>query len=131
MMRTHQAIIVAGVLVAASTGAAIIWINRYQVGQPFNPVMFTRYDRWTGRLEACSSYYDGKTYCGSDLARHTQEAIDAERLAANKVFRDFGYSQKEMDRWPKHILEQAQNIVRNGGSKDALDEFMKRDMKTQ
>src|SRR5262249_14997574 len=31
--------------------------------------------RWTGRVELCSSYFDGKTYCGFELERRAAQAI--------------------------------------------------------
>ena len=40
-----------GVLIAVSVSAVILITNRYQVSQPFTPRVFTRFDRWTGKVE--------------------------------------------------------------------------------
>jgi hypothetical protein len=124
-LRTYQAIIIAGALIAISSGGAIMFINRYEVAQPFTPQLFNRFDRWTGRVELCSSFYDEKTYCGSELRRVADEAANAEHLAANKTFLSLGYTQEEIDRWPAHVLDGARNIVGNGGTKAHLIEFLK------
>lgn len=123
-MRTNQAIIVAGALIAFSTGGAILLVNRYEVAQPFNPILFTRLDRWTGQVETCGSIYDNKTYCGRDLVRRNQQAIDADHLAANERFLALGYTQHEINLWPASIIEQARNLVGNGGSDTRLVEFL-------
>jgi hypothetical protein len=123
-MRTNQAIIVVGLLVAIAAGGAIMLINRYEVGQPFDPMMFNRFDRWTGRAEICSSFYDEKTYCGRDLKRRAQEGVEALHLAANKKFLSLGYTQEEIERWPANVLDGARNIVGNGGSEEHLNEFL-------
>jgi hypothetical protein len=125
MMRTHQAIIIAGILIAVSSGGAILLINRYEVSQPFDPKLFNRFDRWTGRAELCSSYYDEKTYCGPDLRRRVDEAANAAHLLANNTFLSLGYTQEEINGWPTAVLEGARNIVGNGGSKSNLAEFLK------
>src|SRR5215813_9722454 len=70
-----RAIIVAVLLIAVFCGGAIMWVNRYEVAEQFNPNLFERYDRWTGRVELCSSYFDGKTYCGFELERRAGQAI--------------------------------------------------------
>jgi hypothetical protein len=64
-----------GVLIAVSVGGAILVTNRYQVSQPFNPFMFTRLDRWTGKVETCSSIYDNTTYCGHALSQRNNKAL--------------------------------------------------------
>jgi hypothetical protein len=125
MMRTHQAIIIAGILIAVLSGGAILLINRYEVSQPFDPKLFNRFDRWTGRAELCSSYYDEKTYCGPDLRRRVDEAANAAHLLANSTFLSLGYTQEEINGWPNAVLEGARNIVGNGGSKSNLAEFLK------
>jgi hypothetical protein len=124
-MRTYQAIIAAGILIAISSVGAILFINRYEVAQPFNSQLFNRFDRWTGRVEFCSSYYDEKTYCGSDLQRRADEAVNAEHLVANNTFLILGYTQEEINNWPKSVLEGARNIVGNSGSKSSLADFLK------
>jgi hypothetical protein len=125
VMRTYQAIIVAGALIAISSGGAIMLINRYEVVQPFTPPMFNRFDRWTGRVEVCSSVYDEKTYCGTELLRRTNDAIETEHLAANQTLLDLGYTQEEIDHWPASVLTGARNIIGNGGTKARVIEFLK------
>jgi hypothetical protein len=120
-MRTYQALIIAGTLVAISATTAII--TRYEVTQPFNPVMFTRYDRWTGRVEMCSSLYDNKTYCGSDMLRRAEAAVDMQHVAANKRFLSLGYSQEEIDHWSRD-LDRARNMAGNGSSDEAIRRFI-------
>jgi hypothetical protein len=122
-MRTYQAIIVAGALIAISSGGAIMLTNRYEVSQPFEPSLFKRLDRWTGRVELCSSLYDEKTYCGSELSRRADEAVKADHVSANNIFLSFGYTQEEIDRWPTYELGLARNLVMNGGSKADLAKF--------
>ncbi len=125
-MRNSHAIIVAGALLAVCSGGAIMWTNRYQIDQPFEPLLFRRYDRWTGRVEICSSYYDNKTYCGEELTRRTDEAVRAQHTYANEKFLSWGYSQDEINRWPQNVLDGARNMVANsGGSKAALDDWLK------
>ena len=124
-MRTHQAIIIAGILIAVSSGSAILIINRYQVSQPFDPQLFNRFDRWTGQVELCSSIYEDKTYCGSELKQRLDEGVKAEHLVANSTFLSLGYTQEEIDRWPNYVLEGARNIVGNGGSVSTLADFLK------
>ena len=123
-MRPYHAIIIAGALVATSAGGSIIVINRYEVTQPLNPITFNRSDLRTGRVEACSSIYDNKTYCASDLVQIAQEALDAAHLAANKRFLSLGYSQEDIDHWPTSLLEAARNLVGNGGSNERLKELL-------
>jgi hypothetical protein len=124
-MRTYQAIIVAGFLIAIASGGAILLINRYEVSQPFEPSLYNRFDRWTGRVELCSSYYDGKTYCGLELSGRVDEAVNAEKLVANQKFLSLGYSQEEINNWPKSVQDGARNIVGNGGSMSSLAEYLK------
>ena len=125
MMRTHQAIIIAGILIAISCGGAILLVNRYEVSQPFDPALFNRFDRWTGRVELCSSLYDSKTYCGSEFARRNDEAVKATHSAANKTLLSLGYAQEEINSWPPSVLEGARNIVGNGGNMSTLADFLK------
>jgi hypothetical protein len=125
LMRTYQAINVGGILIAISSGGAIVLINRYEVSQPFDPSLFNRFDRWTGRVELCSSIYDNKTYCGSELNRRNDEAVNVQYRAANDVFLNLGYTQEEINNWPKFVLEGARNIVGNGGSQSAVSNFLK------
>jgi hypothetical protein len=66
-MRADHAIFISGALIAMSAGGALMVIDRYEVSQPFNPMMFNRFDLWTGRVERCSSFYNNRTYCGSNL----------------------------------------------------------------
>src|SRR5271156_1805833 len=114
-MRDYQAILIAGALIAVCSGGAILWTNRYQIDQPFEPLMFKRYDRWTGRVELCSSLYDEKTYCGDELVRRSDEAVRAAHAYANEKFRSWGYSQDEINGWPEHVLDGARNMVANNG----------------
>jgi hypothetical protein len=125
LVRTYQAILIAGILIAISSGGAILFVNRYEVGQPFDPTLFNRFDRWTGRVEVCSSIYDDKTYCGVELNRRANEAVNAAHLAANKTFLRLGYTQEEIDRWPESVLDGARNIVGNGGSVSTLTDYLK------
>ena len=103
LVRSYQAILIAGILIAISSGTAILLINRYEVSQPFDPKLFYRFDRWTSRVELCSSFYDEKTYCGSELNRRVNEAVNAEHVAANKTFLRLGYTKEEIDRWPESV----------------------------
>jgi hypothetical protein len=124
-MRSYHAIIIAGALIAISSGGAFMLINRYEVSQPFDPHLFNRFDRWTGRAELCSPFYDEKTYCGSALTRVVAEAANVEHLAANKTFLSLGYSQEEIDHWPESVITGARNIIGNGGTKARLIKFLK------
>jgi hypothetical protein len=124
-MRSYHAIIVAGVLIAISSGGAIMLVNRYEVSQPFDQNFFKRLDRWTGRVELCSSLYDEKTYCGSELSRRADEAVKADYVAANNIFLSFGYTQEEINRWPDNQLGLARNLILNGGSKADMARFWK------
>jgi hypothetical protein len=123
-MKTNTVIFAVGALIALSVGSAIMLTNHYQVSQPFTPTMFTRLDRWTGRVERCSSMYDEKTYCGSDLERRIKEAIDAEHAAEYQKFLSYGYTPKEIEGWPQNKLDGARNIVSNGGDNATLDTWI-------
>jgi hypothetical protein len=124
-MRNYRAILIAGALVAICSGGAIMWTNRYQIDQPFQSLLFKRYDRWTGRVEFCSSFYDNKTYCGEDLARRKDEGRRALYGYANEKFLSWGYSQDQINRWPQNVLDGARKMVANsGGSKAALDDWL-------
>ena len=122
-MRSYHAIIVAGLLIAISSGGAIMFVNRYEVSQPFDPNLFKRFDRWTGRVELCSSHYDEKTYCGSELSRRADESVKADHVTANNIFLSFGYTQEEINHWPDYQLGLARNLVLNGGSKADMAKF--------
>jgi hypothetical protein len=125
-MRVSLAILVSGLLIAFCSGGAILWTNRYQIDQPFEPTLFKRYDRWTGRIELCSSYYDERTYCGTELSRRADEGVRAEHAYANKKFLSWGYSQEQIDSWPEHVLQGARNSVGNGGgSAESLKKWLK------
>jgi hypothetical protein len=77
-MRTYHVIIGGALMI--STAGAIMVLDRYEVAQPFSSMMFNRLDLWAGRVETCSSFYDNKTYCGSDLVQIAQEALDRAHL---------------------------------------------------
>jgi hypothetical protein len=130
-MSTPKAIIAMGVLIALSAGGAIMLTNRYQVSQPFDPRMFTRFDRWFGRVEICSSYYDETTYCGAALSRRTQEGVDAANEAEYQKFLEYGYTQAQIANWPPHVLDVARNIVGNGGDKAALDNWIHKELSSK
>lgn len=119
-----QIIVAVGVLIAVSVGAAILITNRYQVSQPFTPSMFTRFDRWTGKVELCSSIYDDTTYCGRALSQRNKTALNSEHEAEHQAFLKYGYTQDQIDHWPPIVLEMARNIVGNGGDKAALDSMI-------
>jgi hypothetical protein len=80
-MRTYH-VIIGGALMISTAGAIMVleplrgcptvWLN--------NAIMFNRFDLWAGRVETCSSFYDNKTYCGSDLVQIAQEALDTAHL---------------------------------------------------
>lgn len=123
-MRIYQAIIVAGLLIGVSTGGVFAWMYRYDVAHPFNLMMFQRYDRWTGRVELCSTMFDQDTYCGPALKRRADEAVQVRYTSANIVFRTLGYSQEQIDHWPQSVLEQARNIVGNGGGNSDVAKFL-------
>jgi hypothetical protein len=123
-MSIQKVTIAMGVLIALSSGGAIMLTNRYQVSEPFEPAMFTRFDGWTGHAEVCSSYYDERTYCALALKRRIQQELDAEHEAAYQKFLAYGHTQEEIERWPAHVLDGARNIVLNGGSKDTLDKWI-------
>lgn len=114
----------AGLLTAVSVGATILITNRYQVSQPFTPSMFTRFDRWSGRVEVCSSVYDNTTYCGNALSRRNHAALDAEHEAEYQALLRYGYTQEQIDRWSPNVLDTARNIVGNGGDKAMLDNLI-------
>lgn len=124
-MRTYQAILLAGAVIAVCSSSAILWAERYQINQPFEPMLFKRYDRWTGRVELCSSSYDQTTYCGTELVVKSDGAVRALHASANRKFLASGYSQEEISRWSPNVLEGARNIVRNGGSEGTLKEFVR------
>lgn len=124
IMSIKQIIFAVGVLMAVSVGAAILITNRYQVSQPFTPRMFTRFDRWTGNVEICSSTYDNTTYCGDALSQRINTALDVEHEAEHQAFLKYGYTQDQIDHWPPNVLDMARNIVGNGGGKAALDSMI-------
>jgi hypothetical protein len=122
-MRTY-AIIGAGTLVALSI-AAVLWTTRYEVAQPFDPTLFRRYDRWTGRVEICSSMFDERTYCGPALKQRADEAVQADDATARKALLSYGFTEEEIDHWPKYVFEGARNAILNGGSKSSIDDWLK------
>lgn len=73
-MRFYLAILFSGVLIAIWSGVGIVWTSRYQIVEPFEPLLFKRYDRLTGRVELCSLIIDKQTYCGADLGRRIDVA---------------------------------------------------------
>jgi hypothetical protein len=123
-MRTSFAILTAGILVALST-VAILWTTRYEVAQPFDPKLFHRYDRWTGRIETCSSYFDERTYCGFALGQRADQAVQADNERAMQTLRNWGYSENEIKSWPKHVFEEVRNGVLNGDDKSAIENWLK------
>jgi hypothetical protein len=124
VLSMKRIIVVIGLLIAVSAGAAILITNRYQVSEPFRPSMFTRFNRWTGKVEQCSSIYDDTTYCGSALSQRIQTALNAEHEAEHQTFLRYGYTQEQIDRWPPNVLDKARNIVGNGGDKAMLDDMI-------
>jgi hypothetical protein len=122
-MPSYHAIIIAGALMISTAGAIMV-LDRYEVARPFSSMMFNRFDLWTGRVETCSSFYDNKIYCGSDLVQIAQEALDTAHLAANNRFLSLGYSQEDIDHWPTPVLETARSLVGNGSSNERLEEFL-------
>jgi hypothetical protein len=123
-MRVSFAILAAGILAALST-AAILWATRYEVAQPFDPKLFHRYDRWTGRVETCSSYFDRRTYCDSALTQRADQAVRADNARVMQTLRGWGYSENEINSWPKHVFEEVRNGVLNGNDKSATDDWLK------
>jgi hypothetical protein len=57
--------------------------------------------------------------------RRSQAALDAEHRIANSVFLSLGYSQEQIDRWPKTVVELARNLVANGGDREVLVALLK------
>jgi hypothetical protein len=120
----QKLILAMGVLIAASVGSAIMLTNHYEVEQPFNPALFSRFNRWTGDAELCSSRYDERTNCGQALIQRIQKALDDEHAVEYKILLSYGYSQEEIESWPPFVLDGARNIVGNGGNKDTLDKWV-------
>jgi hypothetical protein len=131
----QKAIFGVGVMIAVSVGSAIMLTNHYEVQQPFNPALFSRFNRWTGSAELCSSRYDDRTYCGQALVQRSQKAVDDSYAAAHQKFLDYGYNQEEIESWPANVLDAARNIVGNGGNKDEvvkmIDEWKRRNTPTK
>jgi hypothetical protein len=74
VLNIQKVIIAVGVLIAVSTGSAILLTNHYEVVQPFDPQWFSRFNRWTGEVEFCSSTLFEKTYCGAALYLKIEKA---------------------------------------------------------
>jgi hypothetical protein len=123
----HMVIIAVGVLIAASVGGAIMLTFRYQVESvdPDLP-MFTRFDRWTGKVEQCTSYYEDRTYCGAAMLQRLQQDNDAQHAKEEQTLRALGYTQKEIESWPPYVLDGARNIARISGDKGRIDEWLHR-----
>ena len=126
MISGNKAIASVGILTAVVLSAAYMLTNRYQVAEPFDPNLFNRFDRWTSRVEACSSMYDGRTYCGEELDRRLEQAITAEHEAADRKLNAYGYTQLQIAGWPRSVADGARNIVRNNGTKDEIEEWLRR-----
>src|SRR5205809_433949 len=114
-----------GILIGVAGGAAILLSTRYQLGGASDPNMFTRFDLWTGHLEYCSSYFDDKTYCGNALETRVQQWNEVNSQLAHRRFRDYGYSEEQIEAWPSQLLSRARNLVTNGGSKSELDRLIR------
>jgi len=127
----QKVIFAVGVLIAISVGSAIMLTNHYEVAQPFNPMMFSRLNRWTGHVELCSSIYDQTTYCGPAMYQRNEKALAEEHAAENQKFLSYGYTQEEIESWPAHVLDGARNIVGNGGIKETLDEWIHKNTPTK
>jgi hypothetical protein len=102
-----------------------MWVNRYEITPSFDPMLFNRHDRWTGGVELCATYFDEKMYCGAELRARANQAIKARQDAANLTFRKLGYSQDQIEHWPKDVLEDARRMVGNGVDDDEVAEFLK------
>jgi hypothetical protein len=119
-LNTLQMVIIAvGVLIAASVGGAIMLTFRYQVESvdPDLP-LFTRFDRWTDKVEQCTSHYEDRTYCGAAMLQRLRQDVDAEHAKEEQKLRTLGYTQKEIEAWPPYVLDGARNIARLGGDRD-------------
>jgi hypothetical protein len=72
-MTTQNIIVAMAIVIALSVGGAIMITNHYEVSQPFNPLVFSRFDRWTGTVELCSSSHDNTTYCAVTVEQLSRE----------------------------------------------------------
>lgn len=109
-MRTPHAILAAGALIAVSSAGTILYINRYEIAQPFDPQFFKRYDRWTGRVEYCSSMYDNKTYCGPELFRRSQQLSTRKTRMQTGCFSASATHSNRLINWPRPLSELCETL---------------------